>query len=125
VLSVPIFSLLLTGNTFVLFVFLMIQQIYIAMFSANFFPTLIRIFSPEVRYTGIALCYNLTWAGMATLPVHYTKLLDSYGMPWVVPIILSIIAGLSLLATRGIEKSHMESLGDQKKDGSIKYNLAG
>jgi len=123
VLSVPIFSLLSTGNTFVLFVFLMIQQIYIAMFSANFFPTLIRIFSPEVRYTGIALCYNLTWAGMATLPVHYTKLLDLYGKPWVVPIILSIIATLSLLATRGIEESPVESLDNQKEDDSVKYDL--
>jgi MHS family proline/betaine transporter-like MFS transporter len=125
ILSVPIFSLLSTGNSFVLFVFMMIQQIYIALFSANFFPTLIRIFSPEVRYTGIALCYNLTWAGMATLPMLYTSLLDFYSIPWVVPIILSVIATLPLIALRGIEENLVKSMNNHKEDEPVKYDQAG
>lgn len=108
VLSVPVFFLLLKGSMLALVVFLMIQQLFIALFAACFFPILIRIFSPEVRYTGIALCYNLTWAAMATLPTGYTALLNFYGNPWVVPLILSALAGLSLAATLGV-------------DGNLKY----
>jgi len=101
VLSVPAFSLLLVGSKLALVAFLMVQQLFIALFAACFFPILIRIFPPEVRYTGIALCYNLTWAAMATLPTGYTALLGLYGTPWVVPVILSAIAGLSFVATLG------------------------
>jgi MHS family proline/betaine transporter-like MFS transporter len=104
ILSVPVFFLLSTANSFALILFLMIHQLFIALFSSCFFPTLICIFSPEVRYTGIALCYNLTWAAMATLPMGYTTLLDFYAAPWVVPIVLSAIAGLSFIATLGIDK---------------------
>lgn len=101
-LSVPIFWLLSTGNKSALIVFLMIQQLFIALFASCFYPILISIFPPEARYTGIALSYNLTWATMATLPMGYTTLLDFYGSPWVVPLVLSAIAGLSLMATRSI-----------------------
>ncbi|MCE3231654.1 MAG: hypothetical protein K0R52_1582 [Alphaproteobacteria bacterium] len=103
-LSIPIFCLLSRGNTLVLILFLMIHQLFIALFVSCFFPILIRIFSPKVRYTGIALCYNLTWAAMATLPMGYTTLLNLYDTPWVVPIVLSAIAGLSFMATRGIDE---------------------
>jgi MFS family permease len=102
ILSVPIFLLLLTGNLLALWAFLMIQQLYIALYAACLFPTLIRLFPPEVRYTGLALCYNATWALMATLPISYTAVMESYNTPWVVPIILSAIAGVSLLASRRI-----------------------
>ena len=74
----------------------MIQQLFIALYASCMFPVLIRIFSPEIRYTGIALCYNLTWATMAALPMGLTALLDFYATPWVVPIVLSGIAGLSV-----------------------------
>jgi MHS family proline/betaine transporter-like MFS transporter len=122
VLSVPIFSLLSTGNTIVLFLFLIIQQIYIALFSANFFPTLIQLFPPEVRYTGIALCYNFTWATMATLPMLYTYVLKYFASPWDVPIMLSTIAAISLTATRGIIKLNSNLL--TKETDSIQFDMA-
>lgn len=124
-LSVPIYALLITGNTFILLAFLMIQQIYIALFSGNFFPTLIRIFSPEVRYTGIALCYNLTWAAMATLPMLYTSLIKIYSTPWAVPIVLSVIATMSLIATCGLEETLVETVDNTNQTEPIKYDLAG
>jgi MFS family permease len=122
-LSVPIFSLLTSGNMLGLMWFLMIQQLYIALFAASFFPTLIRIFSPEVRYTGIALCYNLSWATIATLPMGYTALLDSYNTPWIVPIVLSGIAGLSLAATRGLDLNKGEATQYRDENNPVKYDL--
>lgn len=125
VLSVPIFSLLSTGNTLVLFAFLMIQQLYIALFAASFFPILIRIFPPEIRYTGIALCYNLTWAILATLPMGFTTLLNLYGTPWIVPVALSAIAGLSLVATRGVDENVMDTSEIQNENKPAKYDRVG
>lgn len=125
VLSIPIFSLLLTSNKMALIGFLMIQQFYIALFSASFFPIIIHIFSSQIRYTSIAVCYNFSWASMATLPMVYTELLNSFESPWVVPIILSGFAGLSLLATANIdENEQIEEIPIQEKD-SIKYDLVG
>lgn len=98
-LSVPSYMLLSNGNMLSLISFLIIQQIFIAFFASCFFPILLGFFSPEVRYTGVALCYNVTWAVMATLPVGYTALLDKYINPWIVPLVLSGIAGLSFFAT--------------------------
>lgn len=125
ILSVPIFSLLLTKNIFVLITFQVIQQVYIALFSSCFFPILIRIFPPEIRYTGIALCYNLTWAIIATLPMGYTALLNYYGTPWIVPIVLSTIAGLSLIATRGIDENVANRIGNRTENEPVQYGLVG
>lgn len=113
VLSLPIFTLLSTGSMVFLTVFLMIQQLFIALYASCMFPVLIRIFSPEIRYTGIALCYNLTWATMAALPMGLTALLDFYATPRVVPIVLSGIAALSFLATRGMDEKKTSRLGQQ------------
>lgn len=121
ILSVPIFSLLNTGNTWMLFLFLIIQQVYIGLFSANFFPTLIQLFPAEVRYTGIALCYNFTWAAMATLPMLYTLALNSFTYPWDVPIVLSIIAAISLIAVRGVIKTNNKIV--IKENNSIQFNM--
>jgi len=107
-LSLPSYGLLSKGNMLCLVSFLMIQQIFIAFFSSCFFPILLGIFSPEVRYTGVALCYNVTWAIMAALPMGYTALLDRYATPWTIPLILSGIAGLSFFAAWRLPKTANE-----------------
>lgn len=116
ILSVPSYMLLSNGDTLSLFFFLIIQQVFIALFSSSFFPLLLRIFSPEVRYTGVALCYNVTWAVTATLPMSFTALLDLYAHPWIVPLILSTIAGLSFLATWGIPETAPDTLQTEDMD---------
>ena len=109
-LSVPSYMLLSNGSTFFLISFLIIQQMFIALFASAFFPILLHLFSPEVRYTGVALCYNVTWAAMATLPMGFTALLDLYAHPFIVPFILSTIAGLSFLAAWSIPETSPEIL---------------
>ncbi|MBX9805375.1 MAG: MFS transporter [Alphaproteobacteria bacterium] len=109
-LSLPIFSLLSLKSVPLLIAFLIIQQLFIALCAPSLFPIILRLFPTEVRYTGIAVCYNLTWALMATLPMAYTALLDNYAAPWVVPGMLSVIAGLSALATWGLKGGIMETI---------------
>ena len=113
-LSIPSYTLLSNGDALSLNSFLIIQQIFIALFASCFFPILLRIFSPEVRYTGVALCYNVTWAVMATLPMGFTALLDLYAHPWIVPLLLSAMAALSFLATWGIPEAALEVLGKEE-----------
>ena len=124
-LSIPIFSLLLTSNQIALIVFLMIQQCYIALFSASFFPTLTRIFPSQIRFTSIAICYNFSWASMATLPLIYTSLLDLFESPWIVPIVLSGLAGISLLATLKIIQNKQINETSPQESNPIKYDLVG
>ncbi|AIK95619.1 MFS transporter [Candidatus Odyssella acanthamoebae] len=125
VLSLPIFLLLSTGTMLFLVTFLMIQQLFIALFVSTFFPILIRIFSPEVRYTGIAFCYNLTWAIMATLPMGLTAILDFFANPWVVPLTLSVIAGLSLVATWGTKEAILDVTNNRDEENVVKLERVG
>lgn len=104
VLSIPIFSLLKTQSIPMLWTFLMIQQLYIALYAACFFPMLIQLFPPEIRYTGFALSYNLTWAILSMLPAAFTYLHTAFETPWVVPIVLSGVAGVSLIASWKIKE---------------------
>lgn len=120
VLSAPLFSLLLTGSKVFLVIFLMTHQLFIALFVSCVFPILLRIFPAEVRYTGMALCYNLMWAAMATLPMGLTALLDFYALFWVVPLVLSAVAGLSFVATIGIKEEGSESIFSRAVQGCFK-----
>lgn len=124
-LSVPSYALLSKGNMVSLVSFLMIQQAFIALFASCFFPILLRVFSPEVRYTGVALCYNVTWAVMATLPMGLTALLDYSSNPWVVPITLSCIAGLSFFATVGLKKDAPEVTKNIAENMQVNYDRIG
>ena len=125
VLSIPIFALLKTGNILALVAFLMIQQLYIALFASSLFPSLTRLFITEVRYTGIAICYNFTWAVMATIPMAYTSLLNAYDTPWIIPALLSGFAGLSFLGTLGILENLPERVSNENTDSRLKQDRVG
>lgn len=101
-LSVPFLFLLSNGSFSCLVIFLIIQQLFMAAFSSAYLPLLIRLFAPEVRYTGLALSYNFTFALMATLPMGLTALFNLYPVPWILPLALSGIAWISMAATVSI-----------------------
>ncbi|MCE3231652.1 MAG: hypothetical protein K0R76_269 [Alphaproteobacteria bacterium] len=61
---------------------------------------------------------------MATLPMGYTTLLDFYAAPWVIPIVLSAIAGLSFIATLGIDKD-TQGIANDPDQKAARYDLAG
>ncbi|MBS0185230.1 MAG: MFS transporter [Proteobacteria bacterium] len=91
----PLFSLLLFRHTINLILFLIFHQFFIALFGSSYFPLMTRLFPTSVRYTGIAFCYNLTFAFMALLPSFLTSLIH-HSHPWVVPGMMCFFALISL-----------------------------
>lgn len=98
ILSIPIYALLSFQNMFCLILFMIIHQLFNALFSSCYFPLMINLFPASIRYTGIALCYNLAYVAMANLPTGLTALLNQFQNPLVVPLVLSCTAMLSFLA---------------------------
>jgi MFS family permease len=106
-LSIFIFKLLSYNNNYLLISFMIIHQSFIALASSCYYPIIISLFPVNIRYTGIGLCYNLTYAMMGTLPTILTVLLNKFETALVMPIILSgfaLISFLSVCFVEGIEK---------------------
>jgi MHS family proline/betaine transporter-like MFS transporter len=96
-LSCLFFNLLSYQNLYLLQLFLLIHQAFIALTMSCYYPIMIKLFPPEVRYTGIATCYNLVYALMGILPTLLTTLLNYLQNPLVVPIVLSMVATISYM----------------------------
>ena len=79
-----------------LLVFCLLFQTFIAGFVSSYFPILVKTFKTPVRFTSIALCYNVTYALVSLLPVLFSSLLDhppSF-LTW-------ILMGITLLSLAG------------------------
>lgn len=94
-----LFQLLSFQETSLLILFMMLHQLFIAFFSACYFPMMVELFPTEVRYTGIAICYNITYAAMGALPAGLTALLLKVQSAACVPIVLAIMAVVTGLAS--------------------------
>lgn len=73
----PLFELLKIGTFGSLLTFMIVYQTFIASASSCYFPIIAALFPVNVRYTGIAVCYNLAYSLMATLPL-ILSLLSGY-----------------------------------------------
>ncbi|MGZ3633285.1 MAG: MFS transporter, partial [Parachlamydiaceae bacterium] len=71
----PLFELLEKRSFAALQLFLVLYQTLLALVSACYFPLLGDLFPTNVRYTGTATCYNVTYSLMATLPIIFTGLI--------------------------------------------------
>lgn len=56
-------------------------QTFTSCVMATYFPILARVFPTEVRYTGLAACYNLAYSLMGSLPMVATYLVTTTGSP--------------------------------------------
>lgn len=56
-------------------------QTFTSCVMATYFPILAKIFPTEVRYTGLAACYNLTYSLMGSLPMAATYLVAEANSP--------------------------------------------
>lgn len=104
-LSLFLFKLLSYQDTYLLILFMFIHQFFIAAFSACYYPLMINLFPTKVRYTGIAACYNLSYAIMGLFPTTLTSLLQKFQTPLVMPLALSFIAVASYAAVVWMERS--------------------
>ena len=70
-----IFKLLDANHFYALIFFMVIYQTVISFITVSFLPLLSEIFPTEVRYTGTAACYNLTYSLMGCAPMAVTAMI--------------------------------------------------
>jgi MFS family permease len=102
-----LFQLLSFQETSLLILFMMLHQLFIAFFSACYFPMMVDLFPTEVRYSGIAICYNITYAAMGALPAGLTALLLKVQSAACVPLVLAIMATLTGMASLYIGRTQL------------------
>jgi len=104
----PLFEFLKQPGLFGLIPFVMIYQTILALATASYFPILGSLFPTAVRYTGIAACYNITYALMGCAPIIITALIGFTGTFLSGLYFLVFCAALSALAVKKLIK--MEGL---------------
>lgn len=103
-LSIFLFNLLSYNSYDILILFMMIHQLFIVMVSCCYYPIMMNLLPVNIRYTGMGVCYNLTYALMGMLPATLTIVLTKFETPLVMPIILSSLAFVSFLGVYWVEK---------------------
>ena len=104
ILVPALFHMLSFQSIYILIFFMFVHQLFIAAYSVCYFPMIVDLFPTEVRFTGIAICYNITYAAMSTLPAQATGLLEKFQSFWVVPIILAVMASIAIIASLFYER---------------------
>jgi len=103
----PVFTLLENGTYFALQMFLIINQLFIAIFFTAFLPILPRLFPTNIRYTGVALGYNLGFSISSTIPAVASYFLSTLGSPfalelfYVTPLVLALTSVCALMKMTG------------------------
>lgn len=91
-------NLLATQTTLALYLFLGTIWLTPTFFVCAFPVMLAELFPTEVRYTGVALCYNLSYALAALVPAGALLLIESTQNPLNVQYIFMSLISLTLLA---------------------------
>lgn len=98
-----LFHLLAFGTTFALYLFMFTYQTVIAIMTASYPVMLADIFPTQVRYSGIAFCYNVAFSLAGFIPVVATMILHSTGWSYSVTILFMVLALFTVFATRKSE----------------------
>ncbi len=98
------------GGLYSLIGFMLIYQTLQALLTVSCYPILVAHFPVEVRYTGFAICYNVTYSLMGGLPIVMTGLIEFTQMPLSAIFVLICCALLSaicviLLSKRSVAQS--------------------
>lgn len=106
-------SMLASGNSFIVFLFLCFGLAIMGMTYGPIGTVLSEIFPTSVRYTGSALTFNLAGIfGASFAPIIATKLATEYGL-YAVGYYLSAASILSLLAFLAIRETKHEDVNSQ------------
>jgi MHS family proline/betaine transporter-like MFS transporter len=94
----PLFALLKTQSFYTLLLFMILYQTVIALASSCYYPILASLFPTRMRYTGMAACYNVSYALMAALPLVLTALISYTATPISLNWVLMALALLSMFS---------------------------
>ena len=90
---------LLVGAVFAqLIIYIIIYQTFISLYTVCYYPIISENFPTEVRYTGVALCYNIIYAIVACVPMVVNFLYNSTGSLLAAPLLLIALAFISLIS---------------------------
>lgn len=77
-----------------------LYQTFVSAFIVAYFPILTQVFPVEVRFTGVALSYNITYALISLMPMVFAAFPErNQGL---VPVLLMVAASVSLVSARGL-----------------------
>jgi MFS family permease len=106
-----LFYLASLQNTFALISFVFLYQTLAAWLAACYPSLLSELFPTEVRYSGVAFCYNTAFALAGLTPVAASYVLKISSNPLEVSFILSALAMITLIATWFTQDKTGECLG--------------
>lgn len=95
VIGIPLLSYLFSHQ---LILFALLYQTFVSAAMSSFFPFLTELFPKSVRYTGVALCYNMAFVIASLVPLLFEHFLRSYPYPFILFTILSLIGSVSFIA---------------------------
>lgn len=93
----PLFALLKFQIFSALLIFMILYQTVIACVSSCYYSLLASLFPTQMRYTGIAACYNISYSFMAALPILLTALISYTATPISLNLVLIAFALLSAI----------------------------
>lgn len=82
-----------------LVVFMLLYQTLLSLLTVSFSPLLANLFPTQVRYTGIAACYNMAYSLMGMAPMAITALIEATGSASFGIWLLIFGASISLIST--------------------------
>jgi MFS family permease len=104
-----LFGLLHLESFSSLVLFMILYQTTISLLTVSFFPLLADIFPTEARYTGIAMCYNITYSIMGCAPILITALIKYTDSPSAGRWFLLSSACISIVSTMLLAKATKNS----------------
>lgn len=96
---VDLFHVLQLRHLWALWVFLLLYETLVSWFAATYLALLAELFPTEVRYTGVALSYNLTYCLAGFIPLLVSVLNHRFHSANAVILLLMTLAIISLVAT--------------------------
>lgn len=105
-----LFKIVSFQNTFALYSFMFTYQFIIAILAACYPAMLAELFPTNVRYSGVAFCYNTSFSLASMIPLIATSLLHMTHQPYIMVI---VFMGLAIITARAAAKKNIASLQHQ------------
>lgn len=107
-----VFLLLFIEQVAVLYIFIILYQIAIASLVTCYPPILAELFPTKVRYSGIALSYNVAFSTASFMPLLASGLLSMTGKPMAASGLLAVIAIITVISAYTLQDRTGEKLTD-------------
>jgi len=88
-------------------IFMLLYQTLVAALAASYFPLLAELFPTNVRYTGVAICYNVIYSIAGLVPLLLSLLLKYTQTPEQIVWFFVALSFVSIFAAVKIKTEHL------------------